>query len=201
MATTGPKDSVDMGWKSKDAHLAAAMAVASSAALYFGWRAWWRHRHCGNPRVPEPAKPVDLSRYLGKWYELARYENRFERGCQGVTAEYVARPDGLIDVINSCELELGERKVSRGRAKVVPDSADAKLKVSFFGPFYVGDYWVMDHDDDYQWTIVGEPSGCYLWILHREATPDPALINHLRGRAAAMGYDVSRLYRTRHGHS
>jgi apolipoprotein D and lipocalin family protein len=186
------------GLKRRNTALAAVATLASVATLYFGWRAWWRSRHCGNRNVPEPAKPVDISRYIGKWYELARYENRFERGCRDVIAEYAVRSDGLIDVINACETAGGEQKVSRGRAKVVPDSGAAKLKVSFFGPIYAGDYWVLDHDDDYQWAIVGEPSGCYLWILHREATPEPSLVSGLRRRAAAMGYDLRKLHRTRH---
>jgi len=175
----------------------AAATLASAATLYFGWRAWWHSRHCGNRDVPEPAKPVDLSRYVGKWYELARYENRFERGCRNVTAEYAARSDGLIDVVNTCGTAKGGQKVSRGRAKVVPDSGDAKLKVSFFGPFYAGHYWVLDHDDDYQWAIVGEPSGCYLWLLHREATLEPSQVSSLRQRAGALGYDLRKLRRTR----
>lgn len=184
--------------KAANAALVAAAAGAISTAAYFGWRAWWHARHCGNRDVPEPAKPVDLSRYAGKWYELARYENRFERGCRDVTAEYVLRSDGLIDVINSCETAEGGHEVARGRAKVVADSAGAKLKLSFFGPFYTGDYWVLDHDDDYQWAIVGEPSGCYLWILHRDAVPEPSLVSGLRQRAGALGYDLRRLRRTHH---
>jgi len=105
----------------------------------------------GNPHVPEPARPVDLSRYTGQWYELARYENRFEKGCESVTAEYAMRNDGLIAVTNRCrEGDVdGPVRVSDGRAKVVQDSANAKLKVSFFGPFYLGNYWVLDHADDY----------------------------------------------------
>ena len=183
--------------KGTRAGLVVAATAAVSAAVWFGWRAWLHARRCGNPDVPEPAKPVDLSRYVGKWYELARYENRFERGCRDVTAEYLVRSDGLIDVINSCETAKGKHRVARGRAKIVPDSGDAKLEVSFFGPFY-SDYWVLDHDADYQWAIVGEPSGCYLWLLHREATPEPSQVSSLRQRAGALGYDLAKLYRTQH---
>ena len=172
---------------------AIAAAAAGSAAAYFGWRRWWRSRHCGNPRVPQPAKTVDLQRYLGKWYELARYENRFERGCRDVTAEYRMRSDGRVDVINACRTTAGGHKVSCGRAKVVRESGNAKLKVSFFGPFYFGDYWILDHDEDYQWSIVGEPSGCYLWILHRESSPEPARLESLRRKAASLGYDLRML--------
>jgi apolipoprotein D and lipocalin family protein len=194
-----PEELARMARESKATKVALGVAAtaAASAAVWFGWRAWWHARHCGNPDVPEPAKPVDLARYAGKWYELARYDNRFERGCRDVTAEYVARSDGLIDVINACETAEGEHQVAHGRAKVVPDSGDAKLKVSFFGPFYTGDYWVLDHDEDYQWAIVGEPSGCYLWLLHREATPEPSQVSSLRQRAGALGYDLRKLRRTR----
>ncbi|AUT57845.1 lipocalin family protein [Paraburkholderia caribensis] len=154
----------------------------------------------GNPHVPEPARPVDLSRYTGRWYELARYENRFEKGCESVTAEYAMRNDGLIAVTNRCrEGDVdGPVRVSDGRAKVVQDSANAKLKVSFFGPFYLGNYWVLDHADDYSWSIVGEPSGRYLWILTRAEQPAPALRTDLVGRVAALGYDTSMLRLTQH---
>ena len=117
----------------------------------------------GNRAVPQPARSVDLQRYVGLWYELARYENRFERNCEAVTAEYRALPDGTIEVVNSGHKGAigGPLKVAKGRAKLVPGSQDAKLKVSFFGPFF-GDYSVLDHADDYSWSIVGEPSGRYL---------------------------------------
>jgi apolipoprotein D and lipocalin family protein len=144
----------------------------------------------GNANVPQPAKPVDLSRYLGVWYEIARYENSFERGCTNVTAEYRARTDGLVDVINTCRRSpTGELSVARGRARVVPGSGNAKFKVSFFGPFFFGDYWVLDHAADYSWSIVGEPSGRFLWILSRQKSPAPAKLAVLRSRVAGLGYE------------
>jgi apolipoprotein D and lipocalin family protein len=154
----------------------------------------------GNAQVPEPARPVDLDRYTGRWYEFARYENRFEKGCESVSAEYAKRNDGLIAVTNSCRDggTDGPLRVSEGRAKIVPDSANAKLRVSFFGPFYVGNYWVLDHADDYSWSIVGEPSGRYLWILTRDAQPDPTQGAELVRRVAALGYDTSMLRKTQH---
>ena len=153
-----------------------------------------------NTHVPEPAKPVDLDRYLGQWYEFARYENRFERGCEAVTANYAKRDDGLISVVNSCRSGgvNGAFRSSEGKAKVVLDSNNAKLKVSFFGPFYVGDYWVLDHADDYTWSIVGEPSGRYLWILTREAKPSAEQRTALIERARELGYDVTLLRETLH---
>lgn len=152
----------------------------------------------GNAAVPQPAKPVDLERYLGRWYELARYENRFERGCEGVTAEYSTRPDGMIGVLNTCRdgAPGGEAKVANGRAKVVEGSEGAKLKVSFFGPFF-GDYWVLDRADDYSWAIVGEPSGKFLWILSRDPAPGEAVIDRHIARAAALGYDTAMIRRVR----
>jgi apolipoprotein D and lipocalin family protein len=157
-------------------------------------------RRAGNEQVPEPSKAVDLDRYLGHWHEFARYENRFERGCEGVTANYARREDGLISVINGCRQGgiNGPWRSAEGRAKVVPGSNGAKLKVSFFGPFYVGDYWILDHADDYAWSIVGEPSGRYLWILTRDAKPSPELRRTLIQRTGALGYDITLLRETQH---
>jgi apolipoprotein D and lipocalin family protein len=145
----------------------------------------------GNASVPLPAKPVALGRYLGLWYEIGRYENGFERGLDGVTAEYRARPDGLIQVVNIGRRggPAGAAKLAEGRAKVVDGSGGARLKVAFFGPFYA-DYWVLDHADDYAWSIVGEPSGRYLWLLCREQRPAEDLRAALKQRAADLGYDT-----------
>lgn len=144
----------------------------------------------GNAAVPQPAKPVELTRYLGLWYEFARYENGFEKDCEAVTATYSRRDDGKITVRNVCRKGGvdGAEKIANGKAKIVPDSNGAKLKVSFFGPFY-GDYWILDHADDYSWSIVGEPSGRYLWILTRAARPDGAQAAALIRRAGTLGYD------------
>ena len=149
----------------------------------------------GNHSVPQPNKAVDLQKYLGRWYEIARYEQGFQKGCEGVTADYSLRPDGSLVVLNRCRKPGGKLSEARGRAKVVDGTANAKLKVSFFGPFY-GDYWVLDHADDYSWSIVGEGSGRYLWILHRKASPGEAEVRGLIDRAASLGYDTSMLRRT-----
>jgi len=138
---------------------------------------------------------VDLQRYLGRWYEIARYEQSFQKGCEGVTADYSLQPDGSISVLNRCRKPGGKISQARGRAKLVDTATNAKLKVSFFGPFY-GDYWILDHADDYSWSIVGEPSGRYLWILHRHATPAEAEVQRLVNRARDLGYDTSMLLRT-----
>jgi len=151
----------------------------------------------GNASVPEPAKPVSLSKYFGKWYEYGRYEAPFQEGCEAVTAEYSLRDDEKIKVVNSCRKGAldGEFDQSTGKAKVVEGSDGAKLKVSFFGPFY-GDYWVLDRgepgaDGLYDWSIVGEPSGRYLWMLTREPQPDAELRALLEARVKELGYDWS----------
>ena len=149
----------------------------------------------GNRAVPQPQKSVDLQRYLGRWYEIARYEQSFQKGCEGVTADYSLRPNGSISVVNRCRKPSGKVSHAQGHAKVVETATNAKLKVSFFGPFY-GDYWILDHADDYSWSIVGEPSGRYLWILHRHATPAEAEVERLVDRARDLGYDTSMLLRT-----
>jgi len=149
----------------------------------------------GNTSVPQPAKRVDLERYLGRWFEIGRYEQSFQKGCMGVTADYSLREDGSINVLNRCRKPDGRVDEARGRAKVVDRVTNAKLKVSFFGPFY-GDYWVLDHADDYSWSIVGESSGRYLWILARTPSPPDAQVAELTARARALGYDTSVLIRT-----
>lgn len=143
----------------------------------------------GNSAVPEPAKAVALDRYLGKWFEMARYEAPFQKGCDGVTADYALREDGKISVVNSCTKD-GKRTTADGKAKVVEGSGNAKLKVSFFGPFY-GDYWILDRAEDYSWAIVGEPSGRYLWMLTRETQPEAATRALIEARVRELGYDWS----------
>lgn len=153
----------------------------------------------GNNAVPQPAKSVELDRYLGRWYEMARYEAPFQKDCEAVTADYSLRDDGQIKVINSCRKGAvdGELKQAVGKAKVVDTTTGAKLKVSFFGPFF-GDYWVLDRADDYSWSIVGEPSGRYLWILTRSANPDAETRARLEAQVKALGYNWSMIRMTRH---
>ena len=174
----------------------AIFALAASALLLSGCAGVLSKHAVGNTAVPQPAKPVELSRYLGHWYELARYEQGFQKDCDGVTADYAMRSDGKISVINTCRKPDGSIKRAEGKAKVVDTATGTKLKVSFFGPFY-GDYWVLDHADDYSWSIVGEGSGRYLWLLSRSADPGAAKLDMLVQRARALGYNTSMLRITR----
>jgi apolipoprotein D and lipocalin family protein len=174
-----------------------ALGSLALAAIGFAGYSNLVSRHpVGNRSVPQPNKPVDLQKYLGRWYEIARYEQRFQQGCDGVTADYSLRADGSIDVVNRCRNPDGKASEARGRAKVVDGKTNAKLKVSFFGPFY-GNYWVLDRADDYSWAIVGESSGRYLWLLAREPTPNKVELERLIERASTLGYDTSMLRRTR----
>jgi apolipoprotein D and lipocalin family protein len=140
---------------------------------------------------------VDLQRYLGTWYEIATIPARFQKGCVGVTATYTARPDGTIGVLNRCRKHTldGEEKSISGKAWVVDEKTNAKLKVRFFWPFS-GSYWIIELDPDYRYAVVGHPGRNYLWILARQPQMDEALYATLIGKIAAHGYDVSRIVRT-----
>jgi apolipoprotein D and lipocalin family protein len=140
---------------------------------------------------------VDLQRYLGTWYDVASFPQRFQKGCTGSTATYALRDDGEIDVLNRCRLGSldGEEKTARGRARVVDRETNAKLEVSFFRPFW-GDYWIIDLGADYEYAVVGHPGRDYLWILSRTPTMDAAVYDGILERLRGQGYEVERLNRT-----
>ena len=145
----------------------------------------------------ETVAKVDLNRYIGRWYEIARYPNRFERKCdRNVTATYTLRPDGKIGVVNACMTREGKLVRANGWAKVADRKTGAKLKVTFFWPFF-GDYWIIDLGPNYEYAVVGEPSRKYLWILSRTATMDDKLYAEIISRLAAKGYDAGKLERGR----
>jgi apolipoprotein D and lipocalin family protein len=169
----------------------ALLALSACASLQSG--------PVGNRAVPEPSRPVDLTLYAGRWYEIGRYEAGFQRGCEASTATYGLRADGLVSVINTCRQDRvdGPLRAIEGKAKVIDGSANAKLKISFFGPFYIGNYWVLDHAEDYSWSIVGEPSGRYLWLLSRTPQPSAQTRQTIMARARDLGYDLSLVRWTR----
>ena len=141
---------------------------------------------------------VDLSRYAGRWYEIARLPNRFEKKCaDSVTATYSLRSDGKVDVVNRCRKANGEYTTAKGKAKIVDKKTNAKLKVTFFWPFY-GDYWILDLGSNYEYAVIGAPNRDYLWILSRTPELDEQLYQRLLAKMAARGFETERMIRTSH---
>jgi len=135
---------------------------------------------------------VDLERYQGKWYEITKIPNRFEKNLIYVTANYTLKENGKIKVLNDgYNTKKGKYEKAVGEAKV---NGPGKLGVSFFKPFY-GDYYIMELDEDYQWVLVGSPSRDYLWILARTPQISEELITELSKKAENAGFDISRLER------
>jgi apolipoprotein D and lipocalin family protein len=152
----------------------------------------------GNDADLTTVPSVDLGRYTGKWYEIARYPNRFQKQCTGnVAANYRQLPDGKIEVVNECRKSNGELNVAKGKAKVSDTKSNAKLRVTFFWPFY-GDYWIIGLDPDYRWAVVGEPSRKYLWILSRTPELSAADYDAALGVIRSKGYAPDKLVKTPH---
>ena len=138
---------------------------------------------------------VDLARYAGKWYEIAKYPNRFQRGCAGATAEYILAPDGKsVEVVNRCMQEGpgGTERSVRGKARVVDPDTNAKLSVTFFWPFS-GDYWILALGPEYEYAVVGTPDRKYLWFLARTPTIEDGLYARLVEEARRQGFDPARI--------
>lgn len=135
----------------------------------------------------------DLDRYLGKWYEIARYDHAFERGLVGSMAEYTLRDDGMINVLNSGHLYTldGKFKESTGKAKPNKNGKPGQLRVSFFGPFY-SDYYILDLAPDYSYSVVGSSSPKYLWILSRTPQLKPQAKEKILTNLQQRGYDTSK---------
>jgi len=140
---------------------------------------------------------VDLARYVGQWYEIARYHHRFQEGCVGSRATYTLRDDGKINVVNECYERSfsGKLRSARGKAWVVDKETNARLKVSFFWPFR-GDYWIIDLGPDYEYAVVGHPSRKYLWILSRTPAMEDKTYQAILERLQEQGYDTAKLIRT-----
>ncbi len=140
---------------------------------------------------------VDLPKYMGTWYEIARFPQRFEKNCTAVTATYQVRLDGDVDVVNQCHLGTinGKLKKSRAKAWVVNKETNAKLKVQFFWPF-AGKYWVIDLDENYEYAVVGHPNRKYLWVLYRHPHMPDELYSQITQRIREKGYDLTLLEKT-----
>ena len=137
---------------------------------------------------------VELEKYLGKWYEIAHLPAKFQEGCNETTATYTLSKDGSISVLNQ-STKNGKMKQAKGKAKVVDKNSNAKLKVTFFWPFY-GDYWIIKLGNDYDYAVVGTPNHKYLWILNRTPQMDDKLYSQLIEYVKSKGFDVNKLIKT-----
>ena len=137
---------------------------------------------------------VELEKYLGKWYEIAHLPAKFQEGCNETTATYTLSKDGSISVLNQC-IKNGKMKQAKGKAKVVDKNSNAKLKVTFFWPFY-GDYWIIKLGNNYDYSVVGTPNRKYLWILSRTPQMDDKLYSQLIEYVKSKGFDANKLIKT-----
>jgi apolipoprotein D and lipocalin family protein len=175
-----------------------------ASLVLLGMKAWAAGSAAAAARSDLATIPaLDLPRYLGTWYEIAKFPNRFQRKCTGFTkATYTAMPDGRVRVENRCRLADGSTDVATGVARQLGGPDSPKLKVRFapavlsFIPMVWGDYWVIDLDRDYGLAAVSEPGREYLWILARTPTVDKAAYDALVARLAGQGLDVRKLERT-----
>jgi apolipoprotein D and lipocalin family protein len=166
--------------------LAASAAAAGLAAVAMIVRS-------KNNRL-ETVGHVDLEKYLGKWYEIARFPHSFEHGCTCSVAEYSLNEDGTIKILNSC-MKHGRFDIAEGKASVTDKKTNAKLSVEFVRPFS-GKYWIIALAHDYSYAMVGHPNRKYLWILNRKSQMDEQTYNYLLVQAASKGFDVRNLVKT-----
>lgn len=145
---------------------------------------------------------IDIDRYSGRWYEIARFDAFFQKDCTGVTAEYKKISPSQISVLNSCHLKSldGHLKTAHGVARIPNSDHPAQLKVRFDqfpANLFEGDYWVIALDNkNYQWSVVSEPKGKYLWILSRTKTMDSALYNRIIDDLNSKGIQTKFLMKT-----
>lgn len=153
----------------------------------------------GRTAAPLPALTtvahVDLPRYMGVWYEIARIDHWFQKGCTQSSATYSLLPGGDVEVINRCvDGKDGRVREAKGRAWSVDPVGNSRLKVSFFWPFR-GDYWIVDLGREYEYVVVGAPNRQYLWILARQPVMDESVYSGIIERLISQGFDVGRLVR------
>jgi apolipoprotein D and lipocalin family protein len=159
--------------------------------------------HANDKEPPATVPHVDLERYAGLWYEIAKIPNRFQKKCAGAaSAFYSIREDGRIDVVNSCVKENGDRYEAKGVAKVEDSETNSKLKVSFVRflgkSLFWGNYWIIGLGDDYEYAIIGTPDRKYGWILSRKKQMDPAQLQEITEQLSEQGYNPQDFEMTRH---
>lgn len=156
-----------------------------------------------NPSQPRTVSGMSLEKYMGQWYEIARFENSFQKKCEGVRVLYSLKSSGNVIVKNQCQTTNDKIKTSKAIGKINKKyHVNSKLKVSFVPLFkylgwFAGDYWIIDVDkNDYQYALVGSPDREFLWILSREKTLDQSIYIKLKDIAKNNGYNVENLIQT-----
>ena len=144
---------------------------------------------CSNMKT---ADNVQLDKYMGKWFEIARIDTPFQRGKFDSQAEYKLNPNGTVQITNSAITEHGQQTSAKAIGYVPDLSNMAKLRISFFCPFY-SDYWILEVDKDYQWALVGTPNKKYMWILSRTQNIEDVTLMHILTTAKLLGFDTSKL--------
>lgn len=150
---------------------------------------------CNSNKLPlKVVDSLDVNKYAGKWYEIARLPNSFEKGLECVTANYTLLENGKIEVLNQGHSIADHSKIetAKGKAHIPNQNEPSKLKVTFFWPFY-GNYWVIELDKNYQYALVGEPARKYLWILSRTPDLDESSYNQLINIAKEQGFATEKL--------
>ncbi len=149
---------------------------------------------------------VDLNKYAGKWYEIAKYPNKFQKQCVGnTTATYSLKQNGKIEVVNECLTKDGTVDTAKGEGKIADKATNAKLKVRFapkflsFLPKVWGDYWIMDLEPNYEYVAIGEPKREYFWILSRKPEMDDATFQAILRRAEEQGFNPAKVERSPQG--
>jgi apolipoprotein D and lipocalin family protein len=169
------------------------MMIAVNSLLVIAMLAKTSGSETMDERPVKTVSKVDLERYLGLWYEIAKIPNRFQKKCaHGTTAEYTLHDDGRINVVNRCTEDNGSLSEIKGIAKIVDTTSNAKLKVSFISflgwrPFW-GDYWVIGLDEDYRWAVVATPDRKYGWVLARSPTLDGKTMERIFTIIECNGY-------------
>ena len=153
---------------------------------------------CTSKRYLPTVTNIDINKYSGKWYEIARLPNFFEKGLECVSAEYALLKNGKISVINKGHKssDLSKIKTAKGIAWIPDESKTGQLKVRFFWPFS-GDYYIIALDSNYQHALVGDPSRKLLWILNRTTTIDSSTYNHLLKIASHNNFDTSKIIKVK----
>ena len=177
------------------ARLTSAKRLALAACLGLMAAAAW-----AQPAPLATVPSVDVPRYMGTWYEIAKYPNWFQKKCVSSTsATYSLQADGQVQVLNRCKTAKGEWSEALGQARQIGRANSPRLQVRFapswlsFLPLVWGNYWIIDLDPQYQWVVVSEPSREYLWILSRTPELPAATYQSLQGKLAANGFDLQRI--------